>query len=178
MTSEAVKKKRLLAIRVLSVAIPLVVALLLGIREKLDLGEWVYNLPHVIASLNSLTAICLIMALVAIKKKNIKLHQSLNTTALALGALFLICYVTYHASADSTPYGGDGALKTIYYVLLISHIVLSVSVVPLVLLAFYHAWNGDFDKHKKVVKYTFPIWLYVSVSGVAVYALISPYYIH
>lgn len=178
MTSEAVKKKRLLAIRVLSVAIPLVVALLLGIREKLDLGEWVYNLPHVIASLNSLTAICLIMALVAIKKKNMKLHQNLTTTALALGALFLVCYVTYHASADSTPYGGDGALKTVYYGLLISHIVLSVSVVPLVLFAFYHAWNGDFDKHKKVVKYTFPIWLYVSVSGVAVYALISPYYIH
>lgn len=178
MTSEAVKKKRLLLIRVLSVAIPLVVALLLGIREKLDLGEWVFSLPHVIAILNSLTALCLILALVAIKKKNIKLHQNLNTTALALGAIFLVCYVIYHASAESTPYGGDGALKTIYYVLLISHIVLSVSVVPLVLFAFYHAWNKDFDKHRKVVKYTFPIWLYVSISGVAVYALISPYYLH
>ena len=178
MTSEAVKKKRLLLIRVLSVAIPLVVALLIGIREKLDLGEWVFNLPHVIGVLNSLTALCLIMALVAIKKKNIKLHQNLNTTALVLGAIFLLCYVTYHASADSTPYGGDGALKTIYYILLISHIVLSVSVVPLVLFSFYHAWNKDYDKHRKVVKYTFPIWLYVSISGVAVYALISPYYIH
>ena len=178
MTSEAVKKKRLLLIRVLSVAIPVVVALLIGIREKLDLGEWVFNLPHVIGVLNSLTALCLIMALVAIKKKNIKLHQNLNTAALILGAIFLLCYVTYHASADSTPYGGDGALKTIYYILLISHIVLSVSVVPLVLFSFYHAWNKDFDKHRKVVKYTFPIWLYVSISGVAVYALISPYYIH
>ena len=178
MTSEAVKKKRLLLIRVLSVAIPVVVALLIGIREKLDLGEWVFNLPHVIGVLNSLTALCLIMALVAIKKKNIKLHQNLNTAALILAAIFLLCYVTYHASADSTPYGGDGALKTIYYILLISHIVLSVSVVPLVLFSFYHAWNKDFDKHRKVVKYTFPIWLYVSISGVAVYALISPYYIH
>ena len=178
MTSEAVKKKRLLLIRVLSVAIPVVVALLIGIREKLDLGEWVFNLPHIIGVLNSLTALCLIMALVAIKKKNIKLHQNLNTAALILGAIFLLCYVTYHASADSTPYGGDGALKTIYYILLISHIVLSVSVVPLVLFSFYHAWNKDFDKHRKVVKYTFPIWLYVSISGVAVYALISPYYIH
>lgn len=178
MISEAAKKKRLLWIRILSIAIPLVVALLLGIREKLDLGEWVYNLPHVIGGLNSLTAVCLILALVAIKQKNIKLHQTMNTTALALGAIFLVCYVIYHASADSTPYGGDGALRTVYYVLLISHIVLSVSVVPLVLYAFYHAWNGDFDKHRKVVKYTFPIWLYVSVSGVAVYALISPYYTH
>jgi len=178
MISEAAKKKRLLLIRILSIAIPLVVALLLGIRQKLDLGEWVYNLPHVIGGLNSLTALCLILALVAIKKKNIKLHQNLNTAALALGALFLVCYVIYHASAESTPYGGDGPLRSVYYVLLISHIVLSVSVLPLVLFAFYHAWNQDFDKHRKIVKYTFPIWLYVSVSGVAVYALISPYYIH
>lgn len=163
-------------VRILSVAIPLVVALLLGIRQKLDLGDWVFNLPHVIGVLNSLTALCLILALVAIKQKKVALHQRLNTTALVLGAIFLLCYVTYHASAESTPYGGDGALRTVYYALLISHIVLSVSVVPLVLLAFYHAWNKDFNKHKRIVKYTFPIWLYVSVSGVAVYALISPYY--
>lgn len=178
MTQESVKRQRLVLIRVLSVAIPLVVALLLGIRQKLDLGEWVYNLPHVIGLLNSLTALCLLLALIAVKRKNITLHKRMNTTALALGTLFLVCYVLYHASAESTPYGGDGALKTIYYGLLISHIVLSVSVVPLVLFAFYHAWNGDYDKHRKIVKYTFPIWLYVSVSGVAVYALISPYYVH
>ncbi len=178
MITEATKKKRRVLITVLSIAIPLVVALLLGIREKLDLGEWVYTLPHVIGLLNSLTALCLILALVAIKKKNIKLHQNMNTAALALGVLFLVCYVTYHASAESTPFGGDGAIRTVYYTLLISHIVLSVSVVPLVLFAFYHAWNQDFDKHRKLVKYTFPIWLYVSISGVAVYALISPYYIH
>ena len=178
MISEAAKKKRLIWIRLLSIAIPLVVALLLGIREKPDLGAWVYNLPHVIGGLNSLTALCLILALVAIKRKNISLHQTMNTIALALGAVFLVCYVLYHASVDSTPYGGEGLLKTVYYVLLISHILLSVSVVPLVLYAFYHAWNGDFGKHRKVVKYTFPIWLYVSVSGVAVYLLISPYYTH
>lgn len=178
MITEATKKKRKVLITVLSIAIPLVVALLLGIREKLDLGEWVYTLPHVIGVLNSLTALCLILALVAIKKKNIKLHQNMNTAALALGAVFLVCYVIYHASAESTPFGGDGVIRTVYYTLLISHIVLSVSVVPLVLFAFYHAWNQDFDKHRKLVKYTFPIWLYVSISGVAVYALISPYYIH
>lgn len=178
MITEEVKRKRLIAIRVLSVAIPLVVGLLMGIREKFDLGEWVHNLPHVIGVLNSLTALSLIIALVAIKKKNIGLHKTMNTTALVLGAIFLLCYVTYHASAESTPYPGEGALRTVYYGLLISHIVLSISVVPLVLFAFYHAWNGDYDKHRKIVKYTFPIWLYVSVSGVAVYALISPHYIH
>ncbi|MCE7993161.1 MAG: DUF420 domain-containing protein [Roseivirga sp.] len=172
----AKSKKSLRWIRILSVAIPLLVAALLGMRQKLDLGQWVYNLPHVIGVLNSLTAFCLIMALAAIKKKNVALHQKMNTAALVLGAVFLVCYVTYHASADSTPYGGDGALKYVYYTLLISHIVLSISVVPLVFLAFYHAWTKDFEKHKKLVKYTFPIWLYVSVSGVAVYMLISPYY--
>lgn len=172
----AKSKKSLLWIRILSVAIPLLVALLLGIRQKLDLGQWVYNLPHVIGVLNSLTALCLMLALAAIKKKNVALHQRMNTAALVLGAIFLLCYVTYHASADSTPYGGDGALKYVYYTLLISHIVLSISVVPLVLMAFYHAWTKDFEKHRKLVKYTFPIWLYVSISGVAVYMLISPYY--
>ena len=168
----------LIAVRVLSVAIPLVVAALMGIRQKLDLGEWVYTLPHVIAVLNTLTSLCLIAALVAIKKKNISLHKSLNTLALALGALFLLCYVTYHASAESTSFGGDETMKYVYYFFLITHIVLSVSVVPLVLMSFYHAWNKDFDKHKKLVKFTFPIWLYVSVTGVIVYLFISPYYLH
>jgi putative membrane protein len=163
-------------IRILSVAIPLVVAILLALPYKLSLGDWVYNLPHAIGILNSLTALCLIIALAAIKKKNVSLHKTMNTAALVLGAVFLVCYVLYHASANHTPYGGDGALMYVYYTLLISHIVLSISVVPLVLLAFYHAWNKDFEKHKKLVKYTFPIWLYVSVSGVAVYLLISPYY--
>lgn len=170
------KKNSLLIVRVLSVAIPLLVAALMGIRQKLDLGQWVYTLPHVIAILNTLTSLCLIMALVAIKKKNIALHKAMNTTALALGACFLLCYVTYHASADSTDFGGTDTMRYIYYFFLISHIILSVSVVPLVLMSFYHAWNKDFQKHRKLVKYTFPIWLYVSLTGVIVYVFISPYY--
>ena len=176
MIDEATKKKRLFWVKILSIAVPVIVGLLMGIRQKIDLGEWTSVLPHVIATLNSLTALCLIIALVAIKQKKIGLHKSLNTTALVLGAIFLLCYVTYHITNESVKYGGDGTLKTVYYAILISHILLSVSVVPLVLLSFYHAWNGDYDKHKKITKYTFPIWLYVSVSGVVVYAMISPYY--
>ena len=176
MIDEAKKRKRLIWVRILSIAVPLIVGLLMGIRQKIDLGEWTSVLPHVIGVINSLTALCLIVALIAIKKKNIGLHKSLNTTALILGAVFLLCYVTYHITNESTTYAGDDPLKTIYYVILASHILLSVAVVPLVLLSFYHAWNGDYDKHKKITKYTFPIWLYVSVTGVVVYAMISPYY--
>lgn len=165
-------------IKLLSIVIPLAVAVLLGLPTKLDLGEWVYALPHAIGVINTLTAICLILAIVAIKKKNIVWHKKFNSAAFVLGAIFLLCYVTYHASAESTSFGGDDTIKYIYYFFLLTHIVLSIGVVPLVLLAFYYALNDMIDKHKKIVKFTFPIWLYVSVTGVIVYLMISPYYIH
>jgi len=168
----------MLWIRIFSIAIPVAVAVLLGLPTKLNLGDWVYVLPDVIGVINTLTAIALVLAIVAVKRKNIELHKKFNGLAFLLGALFLVCYVLYHASAESTPYGGEGSIRYVYYTLLISHIVLSIGVVPLVLLAFFYALNGMIDKHKKIVKYTFPIWLYVSVTGVAVYLMISPYYTH
>lgn len=163
-------------IKVLSVAIPLAVAALLSLPQKLDLGDWVYNIPHIIGVINTLTSVCLILALIAIKRNDVAWHRRFNTTALVLGALFLLCYVTYHASAPSTPFGGEGAIKWVYYFFLLSHILLSIGVVPLVLLAFFYAWNNMIDRHKKIVRYTYPIWLYVSVTGVIVYLMISPYY--
>ena len=172
------QKKSLVWIRVLSVAIPVAVAVLLGLPTKLDLGDWVYTLPHIIGAVNTLTAICLLVAFIAVKKKHIDAHKRFNSLAFILGAIFLVLYVLYHASAASTPFGGEGIVRSIYYFLLISHIVLSIGVVPLVLLAFYYALNGMIDKHKKIVKYTFPIWFYVSVTGVTVYLMISPYYAH
>ncbi|MCO6357596.1 DUF420 domain-containing protein [Roseivirga pacifica] len=172
------QKKSLVWIRVLSVAIPVAVAVLLGLPTKLDLGGWVYTLPHIIGAVNTLTAICLLVAFIAVKKKRIDAHKRFNSLAFILGAIFLVLYVLYHASAESTPFGGEGIVRPIYYFLLISHIVLSIGVVPLVLLAFYYALNGMIDKHKKIVKYTFPIWFYVSVTGVTVYLMISPYYAH
>ncbi len=165
-------------IKLLSIVIPLAVAVLLGLPTKLDLGDWVYTLPHIIGVINTLTAICLILAIVFVKRKNIVLHKRFNSAAFILGAIFLLCYVTYHASAASTSYGGDDTSKYIYYFFLLSHILLSIGVVPLVLLAFYYALNDMIDKHKRIVKFTFPIWLYVSVTGVIVYLMISPYYIH
>lgn len=172
------QQKSMFWIKLLSVVIPLAVAILLGLPTKLDLGDWVYTLPHIIGVINTLTAICLIAAVISVKKKNIQLHKKFNGAALVLGAMFLLCYVTYHASAASTPYGGEDTSKYIYYFFLISHIILSIGVVPLVLLAFYYALNGLIDKHKRIVRFTFPIWLYVSVTGVIVYLMISPYYIH
>lgn len=178
MSEQLKSKKSMLWIRVLSIAIPLAVAVLLSLPTKLNLGEWVYNLPHAIGAINTLTSICLIVAFIAIKQKNIKLHQKMNSSAFVLGAIFLVLYVLYHASAESTSFGGDDSTKYVYYFFLISHILLSIGVVPLVLLAFFYALNGMLEKHKKIVKYTFPIWLYVSVTGVIVYLMISPYYVH
>lgn len=178
MNETVVPKMSLQWIKIFSIAIPVAVAVLLGLPYKLSLGDWVYELPHAIGVVNTLTSLALIGAFIAIKNQNVVLHRKLNSTAFILGALFLVLYVLYHASATSTPYGGEGIIRYLYYFLLISHIVLSIGVVPLVLLAFYYALNGMIDRHKKIVKYTFPIWLYVSVTGVTVYLMISPYYVH
>lgn len=174
----AVEKKSMFWIKLLSIAIPLAVAVLLGLPTKLDLGDWVYVLPHVIAIINTLTAVCLIAAFIAVKKKNIQWHKKFNSTAFVLGAIFLLCYVTYHASAESTSYGAEDASRYVYFFFLMTHILLSIGVVPMVLLAFYYALNDMIDKHKRIVRFTFPIWLYVSITGVIVYLMISPYYIH
>ncbi len=163
-------------INILSIAIPVAVALLIGIRQKLPLGEWTSVLPHVIGGLNAVTSVLLVAAVVAIKQRKVELHRKLTTSAFVLGAVFLLTYITYHISNPSTSYGGEGAVRYVYYFLLISHILLSIVVVRYVLLAMYYALTQQFNDHKRIVKIAFPIWLYVSVSGVVVYLMISPYY--
>ena len=163
-------------ITVVSVIIPIAVAFLLFMPSKISFfGSWTYKLPHFNAIINSLTALFLVISFYMIKyKKNISMHQLFNTIAFILGGIFLISYIIYHSSVESTRYLGDS--KVIYYFFLISHILLSIVVVPFVLFAFYYSLSNQLKKHKKVVKYTFPIWLYVSVSGVIVYLMISPFY--
>ena len=163
-------------ITIVSVIIPLAVAVLLFMPSKIELfGDWTYKLPHFNAVINSLTALFLIISFYMIKyKKNVSMHQLFNTMAFILGGIFLVSYIIYHSSVESTRYIGDS--KGIYYFFLISHILLSIVVVPFVLFAFYYSLSDQIKKHKKVVKYTFPIWLYVSVSGVIVYLMISPFY--
>jgi putative membrane protein len=153
-----------------------VVALLFGIRQKIDMGTWTKALPHLNALLNSLTSVFLVAAYYFIKKKNISMHRKLMTGAFGMGSVFLVSYVLYHLTNPSTPYENEGLLKTIYYFLLISHVVLAAVVVPFVLYAMYFGLTMQVQKHKKVVKWTWPIWLYVSVSGVLVYFMISPFY--
>lgn len=170
------QKNNRLIINILSIAIPLVVALLLGIRTKIDLGTWTKSLPHAIGVINTLTSLVLVAGLIFVKQKKIDLHRLAMLAAVGLGAAFLVCYVTYHISNPSTEFGGQGIIRPIYYFLLITHIVLSIGVVRLVLLALHYALISDFNNHVKIVKFAYPIWLYVSTTGVIVYLLISPYY--
>jgi putative membrane protein len=167
---EKVKTFRKLIIAV-SIVIPIVVAILFGVKiEGFDLTF----LPKIYASINGITAVVLISALIAIKARKIQLHRGLIRFALLLSLLFLVLYVAYHMTSDSTPYGGES--RILYFSLLISHIVLSVAVIPIVLFTYLFAWEGNFVRHKKWTKIAFPIWLYVAVSGVIVYIMISPFY--
>lgn len=174
--SPAKEKSYHTLIRVLSVAIPLVVAVLLGVRQKVDLGDWTKLLPHLNAVLNTTTAALLMVGFFAIRRRNIPLHRLSMLASFTLGSLFLVSYVLYHLSNESTKFGGEGAIRYVYFFVLISHIVLSVVVVPFVLLALYYALSGQYARHKKTVRWAFPIWLYVSVTGVIAYLMISPYY--
>ncbi|TNE79722.1 MAG: DUF420 domain-containing protein [Bacteroidetes bacterium] len=157
----------------LSVIIPIAVAALFGIHIP---GVDLSFLPPIYATTNGLTAVILVAAVTAIKSGNRKTHETLMKTAMVLSALFLVMYVAYHMTSDPTPYGGEGFLKGFYFVILISHIALSVAIIPLVLFTYVRALNERFDKHRKLAKITYPIWLYVAVTGVIVYVMISPYY--
>ncbi len=169
-------KKNTNIVNGLSIILPLAVALLIGIRQKIDLGIWTKSLPDAIAMINGSTAVLLVFGLYFIKNKNIKAHRTAMASAFVLGAVFLVLYILYHISNPSTPFGGIGIAKYVYYFFLISHILLSVVVVRFVLQAMYYALSNQIDLHKKIVKFAFPIWLYVSISGVIVYFMIKPYY--
>lgn len=158
---------------IVSVLIPLVVAVLFGVKIP---GYNLKFLPPIYASINGVTALLLLAALMAIKNKARKLHERLMKSSMVLSAIFLVLYVLYHMTSDSTPYGGVGTIRYLYYFILISHILLSVGVIPLVLFTYLRAWQGAFERHKALARFTFPVWLYVAVTGVVVYWMISPYY--
>ncbi len=160
----------------ISAVVPLLVAILLYVPNKNNLGDWATFLPHLNGMLNSTTVILLLAGYVFIKAGNVFYHKTAMISSFTLGSIFLISYIIYHASVPSTPFGGEAFVKHIYYFFLASHILLSIVVVPFVLFAFYYALTGKIDRHKKIVKFTLPIWLYVSVTGVIVYFMISPYY--
>jgi len=159
----------------LSIIIPGVVALLFGM-PKIK-GYDTSFLPPIYATINGLTAVLLVIAVVAIKNGKRVLHESLIKTCMLLSILFLVMYIVYHVTSEATKFGGEGVVRPIYFFILITHILLSVGVIPMVLFTYVRAWSGDFEKHRKLARYTFPIWLYVAVTGVIVYLMISPYYV-
>lgn len=163
----------------LSIIIPLFVALLFGVNLR-KLGydvEPLTFLPPIYATTNGLTAIILVIAVRAIRKGNRKLHENLMKVAIALSVAFLVMYVAYHMTSVETRFGGEGMIRYVYFFILITHILLSIVIIPLVLITYVRALAERFDRHRKLARITFPIWLYVATTGVIVYLMISPYYV-
>ncbi|MER2995956.1 DUF420 domain-containing protein [Pontibacter populi] len=176
-TNASRDKRMMFLIAGLSVLIPVAVAALFFLDKSVaDTSVDVSFQPPLHAILNSLTAIALIVGYYNIKRNNIKVHRAAMLTAFGLSAVFLVSYVTYHFLGERTIYGGEGALKYIYYFVLLTHIVLAVVIVPLVLLSVYFGITNQLARHRRISRWTFPIWLYVAITGVLVYLLISPYY--
>lgn len=187
MESKELNKTQKAVVLVVSIVLPVVVALLFGVKIE---GYDFSFLPPFYSGINALTAILLITALIAVKKKNFILHERIMKTALALSVVFLVCYVTYHITATTVRFGDlnhddilddneaalVGNLRYLYYFILVTHIILSVAITPLLLITFVRAISKNFPAHKKIARITFPLWLYVAVTGVTVYLLISPYY--
>jgi putative membrane protein len=165
------RKSRIL-INTISIVVPVIVAVLLGMPNKLELGSWTKNLPHLIGLINSLTSFALVLGLIFIKTKKIDAHRLMMTISFALGGVFLICYVTYHLSNPSNRFSGQGLIRYVYFFTLVTHVGLSLVVLPLVLRAMFYALTRQFSHHRRIVRYAYPIWLYVSVSGVFVYLML------
>ena len=179
MEDHLLEKKYSKLIVAVSIIIPVVVAILFGVKLK-DFGvnvEPLSFLPPIYATTNGITAIVLVLAVIAIKNGKQKLHERLMTFAIALSVAFLVMYVAYHMTADSTKFGGEGAIRYIYFFILVTHILLSIAIIPLVLITYVRALAKRFDRHRKIARITFPLWLYVAVTGVIVYLMISPYYV-
>ena len=182
---------------VVSVIVPIVVALLLFMKwdydqlvfdmripnsdpiillENLPIAKPLTFLPPIYATINGLTAILLVLAVYYIKNGKRKIHESLIKVCIALSLSFLVMYIAYHLTTDPTSFGGSGLISYLYFFILITHILLSIVVIPLVLISYSRAIKSKFILHKKIAKITFPIWLYVATTGVVVYLMISPYY--
>lgn len=171
------KEKNFLPIIIaVSIIIPAAVGILFY-GPKLNFDFKFTFLPAINATLNGTTSLMLIAGIIAIKNKKRTLHEALMKTALLLSALFLVSYITYHITTPSTRFGGEGIIKSIYYFILLTHIVLAAAIVPLVLITFVRALSEKFDKHRIIARWTFPMWLYVTITGVIVYFMIAPYYV-
>lgn len=178
MEKSSIEKKYNKWIIALSIIIPVAVAILFLVKLK-DLGFDVSPLPFlppIYATINGITAVLLVVAVWAIKNGKVQLHQNLMKTAIGCSLLFLVMYIAYHMTTPSTKFGGEGTIKYVYFFILLTHILLSIAIIPLVLVTYVRALAERFDKHRKIARITFPLWLYVAITGVVVYLMISPYY--
>jgi len=164
--------KSTVLINVISIAVPIAVAVMISFPNQLDLGDWTKSLSHVIGAVNTLTTLALIAGLIFIKRKQVTYHRAAMTTAFLLGGLFLVCYIIYHVSNPANKFNGEGFVRYVYLFILITHIGLSLIVLPLVLRAMFYAVTRQFVYHRNIVKYAYPIWLYVSATGVIVYLML------
>jgi uncharacterized membrane protein YozB (DUF420 family) len=133
-------------------------------------------LPHVNAALNATSFLLLVAAFYQIRRGNVRAHRRLMLSALAVSGLFLVSYVAYHAQYGSVRFQGQGTVRTVYFVILITHIILAAAIVPLVIVTVLRALRGDFASHRRIARWTYPLWLYVSVTGVVVYGLLYHLY--
>jgi putative membrane protein len=169
------KAARLLILTVSSVVF-MAIAVLSRVKVDVELGFDVHVFALINAIINSTVSILLIAAYIAVRNKQYIAHRNLMYAAILLSVLFLVSYIAHHLFAGDTKFGGTGSIRYVYYFILITHILLAGIILPFILFTAYRALTGDFEKHKRISRYTFPLWLYVSLSGVLVYLLISPYY--
>ena len=169
-------KNAQLLIFTVSVAVFAAIALLSRFKLKIDLGFDVHMFAAASAIINTTVTMLLVAAYIAVRKKNYDVHKRLMLSAIVLSILFLVCYIGHHLLAGETKYGGEGVMRYFYYIILATHIPLAAIILPFILFTAYRSLTGDYKKHKKLARYTFPLWLYVSTTGVLVYLLISPYY--
>jgi len=164
------------AIWIFTAAVFALVVILHELPQAESMPSWMYGAPKFHALLNGSCALLLIASLIAIKSKNVALHKRLNTTAMLFSLIFLLSYVVFHYFSGDTKYGGEH--KGLYLFILLTHIVLAAASLPFILLAYYRGLTGTIDKHKRLVRFTYPIWLYVCITGVMVYFFLAPYYAH
>ena len=179
MLHASIEKNDKLAYRIIGI-VSVVVFLVVAALPKLYLGVTLPFDPHIFAKanaiINSTVTILLIVGFILVKQKEYELYKKVMFTAIALSGLFLVSYIAHHLFAQETKFGGEGSIRTFYFFILITHIILAAVILPFILYTSYQSLSGQFAKHKKIVRYTFPLWLYVSTTGVLVYILISPYY--
>ncbi len=169
------RKATFVILAVSAAALALLVGVIYGHGRATEVPDWVSWLPAVNATLNGTSAVFLVLAYRAIRRRDVVLHARRMLVSLGASSLFLVSYIVYHAVHGDTKFGGHGFIRPLYFFILITHVILSAAALPLVFLSLFFSLSGRFPKHKSIARYTLPVWLYVSITGVLVFALLRLY---